>query len=178
MSDLRADTAPRLLEDPDALDRAAALRLLVVMSRALVAVTEPARRHAKQWDLSPTEFAVLEVLYHKGPLPLGALAERILITGASTTYTVKRLEKRGLMRRRPSTEDQRFVFGELTDAGRGLIEEIFPLHAEEIRRSMQGLSLEEKRQAMELLKRLGHAAAAAPVGTETTRQALSEREGR
>lgn len=155
-------------DDPHAHDRAAALHLLVVMSRALRAVTEASRRQAKQWDLSPTELAVLEVLYHKGPLPLSALAERILITGASTTYTVKRLEERGLMRRRPSTEDQRFVFGELTRAGRTLIAKIFPLHAEQIRRSMQGLSLEQKRQASELLKALGHAAAAASLSESWT----------
>ena len=43
-----------------------------------------------------TEFAVLEVLYHKGALPLGELRDRILVTGASTTYVVKKLEERGL----------------------------------------------------------------------------------
>ena len=167
MGDSTANPAPRPLDDPHALDRAAALRLLVVMSRTLRAVTEPARHQAKQWDLSPTELGVLEVLYHKGPLPLSAVAERILVTGASTTYTVKRLEERGLVRRRPSTDDQRFVFGELTEAGRALVAEIFPLHAEQIRRSMQGLSLEEKRHVAELLKRLGHAATAIPSATET-----------
>jgi len=167
MSDSTANPDTRSLDDPHARDRTAALRLLVVMSRALRAVTEPARRQAKQWDLSSTELGVLEALYHKGPLPLSALAERILITGASTTYTVKRLEKRGLMRRRTSTEDQRFVFGELTEAGRALVAEIFPLHAEQIRRSMQGLTLEEKRQAADLLKRLGRAAAASPLAADT-----------
>src|SRR5205085_9352575 len=115
----------------------------------LRAVTAPARQHLKQWDLSPTEFGVLEALYHKGPLPLSELAERILVTGASTTYTVKRLEGRGLMRRRPSREDQRFVFGELTAAGRTLIAEIFPVHAEQIRLAIRGLSRQEKRQAAE-----------------------------
>lgn len=147
------------IADAVALDRAATLRLLVIMSRALNAVTEHARQHLKGWDVSPTEFAVLEALYHKGPLPLGALADRILITGASITYTVKRLEERGLMRRRPSTQDQRFVFGELTEEGRALIAEIFPGHAEQLQRAMRGLSREEKRQAADLLKRLGRAAA-------------------
>jgi MarR family 2-MHQ and catechol resistance regulon transcriptional repressor len=166
MSDSTADAAALTPDDPHARDRIAALRLLVVMSRALRAVTEPARHQAKQWDLSPTELGVLEALYHKGPLPLSALAERILLTGASTTYTVKRLEERGLMRRRTSTEDQRFVFGELTEAGRALIAEFFPVHAEQIRRSMHGLTLEEKRQAADLLKRLGRAAAAARLASD------------
>ena len=131
------------------------------MNRALRAISEGIRHQAKDWELSPTEFGVLEALYHKGPLPLSALADIILVTGASTTYTVKRLEERGLVRRRQSTEDQRFVFGELTDAGHALIAKIFPQHAEALRRSMQGLSVEEKRQAADLLKRLGQDAAAA-----------------
>jgi MarR family transcriptional regulator, 2-MHQ and catechol-resistance regulon repressor len=162
MSDSTPAVPPPATEsetDLHALDRAAALRLLIVMSHALRAVTEPARHHLKRWDLSTTEFAVLEVLYHKGPLPLSTLAERVLITGASMTYAVKQLESRGLVRRRPSAEDQRFVFGELTDEGRALIAQVFPEHAEEIRQAMRGLSRQEKRQAAELLKRLGLGAA-------------------
>ncbi|MDF1503280.1 MarR family transcriptional regulator [Roseisolibacter sp. H3M3-2] len=141
-------------------DQAAALRLMTTCSRALRAVSEPLRRQLRQWELSSTEFGVLEVLLHKGPLPLGELAQRILITGASTTYTVKQLEGRGLMRRRPCVEDHRVVYGELTEAGRALIAEVFPAHAAEMRRLMGGLSTEEKRVAADLMKRLGVAAAA------------------
>ncbi len=101
-----------------------------------------------------TEFAVLEVLYHKGRLPLGELADRILVTGASTTYTVKKLEKRKLMTRRASDEDQRFVFGEITEMGRKLIDRIFPLHAEDLSRVMAGLSRQEKKEAALLMRKL------------------------
>jgi MarR family 2-MHQ and catechol resistance regulon transcriptional repressor len=45
--------------------------------------------------LGMTKFAVLEVLYHKGALPLGEIRDRILVAGPSTTYVVKKLEKRG-----------------------------------------------------------------------------------
>lgn len=145
--------------EPHAADRDAALRLMTVCSRALRAVMAPLRRQLRQWDLSPTEFGVLEALHHRGPLPLGELAERILVTGASTTYTVKALEARGLLRRRPCGEDQRVVFGELTDAGRALIAEVFPAHAEEMRRVMGALSTDEKQHAATLLKRLGLGAA-------------------
>jgi MarR family 2-MHQ and catechol resistance regulon transcriptional repressor len=71
---------------------------------------------------------------------------------------VSRLEERGLLRRRTSEEDQRVVFGELTDAGRALIAEVFPAHAEQIRLAMRGLTRAEKRDAADLLKKLGRAA--------------------
>lgn len=145
-------------DDADAeneLDRAAALRLMITMARAAKAVDACVRPHLAERGLSMTEFAVLEVLHHKGPLPLSELAQRILLTGACTTYTVKKLEERRLLRRRPSTEDQRVVFGELTAAGRRLIGDVFPEHAERLRRAMGGLSRQEKRSAGDLMRKLG-----------------------
>ena len=103
-----------------------------------------------------TEFAVLEVLYHKGPLPLGELRDRILVTGASTTYVVKKLEERGLMRRRTCAEDQRIIFGELTAKGRALIDEVFPVHVDRLREILAGLSVSDKQAATRLLRRLSH----------------------
>jgi MarR family 2-MHQ and catechol resistance regulon transcriptional repressor len=101
-----------------------------------------------------TEFAVLEVLHHKGALPLGEIRDRILVTGASTTYVVKKLEERGLMRRRSCAEDQRIVFGELTAKGRALIDEVFPAHVERLQQAMAGLSVSQKREASRLLRAL------------------------
>ncbi len=101
-----------------------------------------------------TEFAVLEVLYHKGALRLGEIRDRILVTGASTTYVVKKLEKGGLMRRRTCAGDQRIVFGELTPKGRSLIGEVFPAHVDRLRQIMAALFVSEKREASRLLRRL------------------------
>lgn len=92
--------------------------------------------------------------FHKGALPLGEIRDRILVTGASTTYVVKKLEQRGLMRRRACVEDQRVVFGELTAKGRALIDELFPAHVDRLREVMAGLSVSEKRAATRLLRRL------------------------
>ena len=57
----------------------------------------------RRLGLTMTEFSVLSVLYHNGETPLGQLSQRILLTGASTTYTVKKLEQRGLLLRTPSS---------------------------------------------------------------------------
>ena len=115
-----------------------------------------------------TEFAVLEVLPHKGALPLGEIRDRILVTGASTTYIVKKLEERGLMRRRACAEDRRVVFGELTAKGRALIDEVFPAHVERLQQAMAGLSVSQKREASRLL-RPSACTPAAPPGKESRR---------
>ena len=135
-------------------DRAATLQLIIALGRSMQAIERGIRPHLAECGLSLTEFAVLEVLYHKGALPLGEIRDRILVTGASTTYVVKKLEERGLMRRRTSAEDQRVVFGELTPKGRALIDKVFPAHVERLRAVMAGLSASEKRAAAQLLRRL------------------------
>src|SRR5215211_7025706 len=88
-------------------DRTATLQLVIALGRTVQVLERGVRPHLAECGLGLTEFAVLEVLYHKGALPLGEIRDRILVTGASTTYVVKKLEQRGLMRRRMCTEDQR-----------------------------------------------------------------------
>ena len=150
-------------------DRGATLQLIIALGRAFQALERSVRPHLAQYALGLTEFAVLEVLYHKGALPLGQIRDRILVTGASTTYVVKKLEERGLMRRRVCTEDQRIVFGELTAKGRALIDEVFPAHVARLQQAMAGLSVSEKREASRLLRALSlHARRAA--GERTTEE--------
>jgi MarR family 2-MHQ and catechol resistance regulon transcriptional repressor len=128
--------------------------LIIALGRGLKAIEQHVRPHLVQSGLSMTEFAVLEVLFHKGPLRLGEIRDRILVTGASTTYVVKKLEERGLMRRRSSTEDSRVVFGELTAKGRSLIAEVFPAHVERLQQATAGLTVSQKREASRLLRAL------------------------
>jgi MarR family transcriptional regulator, 2-MHQ and catechol-resistance regulon repressor len=147
--------APDLYE----LDRAAALKLWIVLSRAFRAIAGRSQEDIERQGLSPTDFAVLEVLYHRGPLSLGDIGERILLRSGSVTYAVDRLEEKRLLRRRACAEDLRVTFAELTPAGRAVMDRVFPGHAEAIRQAMSGLSRAEKREVTELLKRLGRRAA-------------------
>jgi len=147
--------APDLYE----LDRAAALKLWVVLSRAHDAIARRAAEDVERQGLSMTDFAVLEVLYHRGPLPLGEIGDRVLLRSGSLTYAVDRLEEKRMLRRRPSAEDLRVTFAELTPAGRAVMDRVFPVHAETIRQTLSALSRTEKREVTDLLKRLGRRAA-------------------
>lgn len=135
-----------------------ALQLFVVLTRCFDSVAEHARRDIQRHGLSGSEFGVLEMLYHKGPTPLGVLAERILITSGSLTYVVDQLTKRGLIERRSCPADRRVTYADLTAAGRTLIREVFPDHAEQIRQAVSSLTPEEQDTAIALLKKLGLAA--------------------
>jgi MarR family transcriptional regulator, 2-MHQ and catechol-resistance regulon repressor len=135
-------------------DEAASLQLILSIGRAFKFVDDYVRPRMQKHGLTMTEFSVLMVLWHGGPTPLGELSERILLTGASTTYTVKKLEKRGLIARESRSEDKRVVMGVITEKGRALAKKIAPLHATELAEAMHHLSIEEKKSAARLLRKL------------------------
>ena len=79
--------------------REVALKLFVVLARANAAVTAHLHAQAAAHGLTLTEFGILEVLYHKGPLLLGEVQKRILVSSGGVTYLVDRLEAKGLVER-------------------------------------------------------------------------------
>jgi len=137
-----------------------ALNLWVVLARAFDAVERHARASITRFGLGTTEFGVLEVLYHKGELPVCEVQRKILVESSSTTYVVDKLVDRGLVRRRPSDTDRRVILLDLTARGRRLMKRIFPTHAAHMRRALGALSAREQAQAARLLRTLGVAAAA------------------
>src|SRR5256712_5691607 len=131
------------------------LELWVVLARAFDAVERHSRASITRFGLGATEFGVLEVLYHKGELPVCEVQRRILVESSSTTYVVDKLVARGLVRRRPGQEDRREVLLTLKPPERRLIARIFPSHAAAMRRAVSGLSPRWQAQALDLLRRLG-----------------------
>jgi MarR family 2-MHQ and catechol resistance regulon transcriptional repressor len=135
-------------------DAAASLQLILALGRSFKYVDDYVRPRMQKLGLTMTEFSVLSVLYHGGPTPLGELSQRILLTGASTTYTVKKLERRGLLLREPLQEDHRVVMGRITEKGRKLLAEVFPLHTKDLTQATRGLSIAEKQTISDLLRKL------------------------
>ena len=143
---------------------ATALKLFVVLSRAQAAIAAHAEASVVSHGLTLTEFAILEALYHKGPMLLGEVQRKLLVSSGGITFLVDKLEGRGLVRRTRCERDRRARYAELTPEGHALIARIFPFHAEAIRRAMSGLGLADQREAITLLKTLGtEAAALAPL---------------
>ncbi|WP_456275760.1 MarR family winged helix-turn-helix transcriptional regulator [Bacillus sp. AK128] len=132
------------------------LKLFIVLSRAFRSVSDQANKSIGSFGLNPTEFAVLELLFHKGETPLQQIGGKILIASGSITYVVDKLEQKGLLARKQCTKDRRVTYASLTDAGIKFMEEIFPKHEQYINEIESTLSLEEKEALIVLLKKLGH----------------------
>ena len=132
------------------------LKLFIVLSRAHRKINDLANKSIAEFNLNPTEFAVLELLYHKGNQPLQHIGEKILIASGSITYVVDKLEKKGLVVRNPCIADRRVIYAEITESGHKLMQEIFPLHEKFLHEQMSDLSNEEKNFLIHLLKKIGY----------------------
>lgn len=137
------------------LSTAAALKLWVVLARAYASVGEHSRSDISRHDLTPAEFGVLELLYHKGPQLLGEVQKKVLVSSGGITFLVDRLTKRGLVERLACPSDRRARYAALTKEGDDLMRDVFPEHAAAVRKAMSGLGLADQRLLTALLKRLG-----------------------
>jgi MarR family 2-MHQ and catechol resistance regulon transcriptional repressor len=132
-----------------------ALRLWVSLARCHASVSRVSADDIRGYGLTQTQFAVLEALYHKGSMPLREVSRKLLVTGGNITFVADQLEKAGLLERRRQADDRRVVHACLTPKGRSLIEKIFPLHADRMRRAAALLTPREQSQLAELLKKWG-----------------------
>lgn len=139
------------------------LKLWTVLAKAYDAVRAHAFAHIEQQGLTPGEFAVLDTLFHKGPMVLGELQHRVLVSSGGISYLSDRLEKRGLVQRRDYAQDRRTKEVALTPEGEALMRRIFPEHTDIIERALAGVDPEVKYAAMSLLRTLGRSVAAVPV---------------
>jgi MarR family 2-MHQ and catechol resistance regulon transcriptional repressor len=110
--------------------------------------------------VTPSQFGVLEALYHIGPLCLGELARKLLKTGGNLTMVVGNLQKRGLVTRTRQAADKRFYLVSITEKGRKLIAQVFPEHVERIVAAMSALSHAEQKSLAALSRKLGTTVAA------------------
>lgn len=136
-------------------DQERALKLFVVLNRASKVIAEEAHKLVDPYGLNPTEFGVLELLYHRGPQPIQKIGQKILLRSGSMTYVVNKLEERGYLARVTCEKDKRITYISVTDKGTELIEEIFPAHTKNIESLMSGLNAEEQDLAINLIRKLG-----------------------
>jgi len=131
----------------------------LVMVKAMHALTRYAAAGIEGTGLGNSDFRVLEVLLHKGPLPVNTIGPIVNLTPGSISTAVERLVEKDLVSRVESAEDRRVRVVALTPAGKILIVAAFQKHAAQMRRVFSELSAEELRDFEMALKRIGKRAA-------------------
>lgn len=135
------------------------LKLFVILSRAYRSISDFVTEDMKRYGLNPSEFMVLELLYHKGEQPIQHIGKKVLLASGSMTYVIDKLESKQLLERKSSQEDRRVIYASITKAGKQLMDEIFPQHRAAIEKLFKGLTAEQKDTMIQLLKETGLKAA-------------------
>src|SRR5246127_372898 len=137
-----------------------------IMLKTLRAIHHFALPPILKEGLGDSDFRVLDVLLHKGPMPVNALGPQVDLNPGSVSVAVDRLYKKGLVSRVECTEDRRVRTVSLTEKGRQMFVPLFRRHTALIKRALQDVSSKELRQLELVLKKIGKRA-----------ESLSEKKG-
>lgn len=132
------------------------MKIFIGMSRTLNAINRECDTVYRAHGLTHGQFAVLEALFHKGPLTIGQVSDKTLTTAGNLPVIVKNLENRGLVTRTKNADDRRSYILELTDCGRTLISRVYPENERIIKNFMAAWTPDEQRHMVDMLQHFRH----------------------
>jgi len=143
----------------DSLGGGSGVHVFLVLWKAASAVQSYAEESISELEMCGSDFAVLEALLHKGPLPVNEIGRKVLLTSGSITVAVDRLENKGLVERRAHDTDRRAKIVHLTKEGRKLITRAYADHAADLERiTSASMTMAERKTVIRLLKKIGYKA--------------------
>ena len=135
--------------------RPQALHAWLIMLKAWQSMSRYVFPALLQEELGESDFRVLEVLLHKGPMPVNAIGPKVDLNPGSVSVAVDRLYKKGFVSRTEGASDRRIRTVSLTGKGRQMFTPLFRRHTALIKRAFQDLSSEELQQLEAALKKIG-----------------------
>jgi len=132
-----------------------ALSLWVKLARASATFGRLTAANIHSFGLTVPQFSVVECLGHLGPLTLGELSRKQLVSGGNITCVIDNLEKEGLVERTHRRNDRRVIVAQLTAKGKTRFDQMFREHAAFVATMASALSAAEQRQLGDLLRKLG-----------------------
>jgi DNA-binding MarR family transcriptional regulator len=130
------------------------LKLVVAVHRTIQKDVKSLSARLAEYELTLSQFGVLEALYHKGPMKICEIIEKTLSTSGNMTVVIKNLERGGYVTRERDDEDRRAFVIKLKEKGRVIIADVFPKHLNDLNEAFSKLDFEEKHQLLSLLKKL------------------------
>jgi MarR family transcriptional regulator, 2-MHQ and catechol-resistance regulon repressor len=132
-----------------------ALHAWLIIMKAHQSITRYLLPAIIEEGLGDSDFRVLEVLLHKGPMPVNAIGPKVDLNPGSVSVAVDRLFKKGFVSRIESVSDRRVRTVSLTEKGRAMFIPLFRRHSALIKRAFQDVSSEELQQLEATLKKIG-----------------------
>lgn len=129
-------------------------KIVIGIMRASNLLLDDLKKTLKNYPINATEFAVMEFLYSKGEKNIQEIRDRILLASGSATYVVDNLEKKGYVNRKISQRDKRVTYIKLTQVGKSLMDDIFPIHKINTKKIFDDLTEEELVTLKQILKKI------------------------
>ena len=142
----------------DKRDETSAPALWVVLARAYRSMAAFVEQSVASLDIGLSDFMILEALLHKGPLTMSELCDAALITNASMTAAIDRLEAREFVERAASKEDRRVRRVQLTAQGAALIKRLYARHERDLEEVLSAIPAAQRAELRRGLKTIGLAA--------------------
>jgi MarR family 2-MHQ and catechol resistance regulon transcriptional repressor len=131
------------------------LDTFIKLTRCTAALLARLAQRATIDDLTPSQFAVLEALYHLGPLTQGEVSAKVLKSVSNMTTVIDHLERDGYVSRLRDAQDRRVIYIHLTDVGEAKLETVFPQHVAALVDEFSILSQSEQEALGDLCRKLG-----------------------
>ena len=129
-------------------------KAVIGILRASNLLVDDLKKTLKNYPINTTEFSVMEFLYSKGEKSIQEIRDRILLASGSATYVIDNLEKKGYVNRIVNQNDRRVAYIKLTEAGKDLINDIFPTHKKNTKKIFNDLTNGELITLKEILKKI------------------------
>lgn len=127
---------------------------VIGIMRASNLLVDDLKKTLKNYPINATEFSVMEFLYSKGEKSIQEIRDRILLASGSATYVVDNLERKEYVRRIVNQNDRRVTYIKLTETGKDLINDIFPMYKKNTKNIFNDLTNEELIILKEILKKI------------------------
>ncbi|MBT3253249.1 MAG: MarR family transcriptional regulator [Candidatus Marinimicrobia bacterium] len=131
------------------------LNCWIKFNRAYVSVGHVLKTNMDTHGFTGTQFGVMEILEHIGPMPLKVIGEKILLSPSNLVLVVDNLERDGYVVREKNPKDRRSIIVSLTELGHRIIKPVFKSHLSEMVQAFDCLSNEEIETLADVCKKLG-----------------------
>jgi MarR family 2-MHQ and catechol resistance regulon transcriptional repressor len=135
--------------------KTSASHIIVVIWKALRAIKRQMDSDLQRCGMSNTDFRVLEVLLHQGPLPVNVIGPKVDLTAGAISVAVDRLEERGLVKREESKRDRRVRTVALSHEGKKAITPVYERHVALMERLLEPLDSAQRASLEVMMKAVG-----------------------
>ncbi|MFA7075325.1 MAG: MarR family transcriptional regulator [Candidatus Izemoplasmatales bacterium] len=131
------------------------LKTITILFRAYNSMEKFIKEDIMKYGLNVSEFGVLEALYHKKELSIKGVIDKVLVPNSSMSYVIESLVKKNYILKIQSKIDKRSYVLKLSDDGRDLLDNIFPIHKKNIRSVLNVLDENEEVLLQKALIKIG-----------------------